>query len=506
MIELRAPETVKKPKKTDFAQAINLAWETGRLKYKLQPRQQEVYELIAASKAEDVFTILCSRGFGKTFTGCTLAIETALKNPGTNILIISSTLKKLRTIVKPAFQTILDDCPEDKKPRYFVQDAVYEFQNGSKVHLCAAERGRIEDLRGIHKVTLVLIDEAAFFGDDDDSYPLNYVVDNILTPMFMRTESKARIIMMSTPPEIPNHPFRDYVNQAKIRGSYAEFNIFQSDVPEEKIEEIRERYTNLDAWRRECMCEWVVDTNRTVVPEFKQDLHVQDVIRPVYYDLLPKTMGMDLGVRDFTAAAFGYYDFPTATIVIQGEMAIKEHEALTSNISKNIQEVEKELKWTGSKISRWCDNSNLILINDLNDVNSPNRVSMLATSKEDKAEMVNKVRILFQQNRIKISPKCKMLIATLESAVWDKKRQDFTRTVALGHMDMLDALIYLVRNIDMFSNPFPADYGYNKIDHVYPQNWDQRARTKEGQLLQKVFSGARFNKQTPPPKQVWGGL
>lgn len=493
----------KKPQKQPL-EAIRLAWEIGRLKYKLQPRQQEVYEIIQGCKPEDIFCVLCTRGFGKTFTGCTLAMETAIQEPGTNILIISSTLKKLRTIVKPAFLTLLRDCPDDLKPHYNSQDSFYEFVNGSRVHLCAAEHGRIEDLRGIHNVSLVLIDEAAFFGDEDDSYPLNYVVESILTPMFLRTASKARIIMMSTPAEIPNHPFQDYCNRAKLADSYAEFDIYHSDLPQERIEETRLRYTSEDSWQRECLCKWVVDTNRTVIPEFNEGLHVGDVLRPPYFDLLFKSMACDLGVIDKTTALFAYYDFPRGTIQIQNEFYINGADARTDVFADKVKAMEKDLAWKDMKVTRWSDNSNLMLLNDLLSIHG---LAVFPTEKDNKVEQVNKVRLLFQQNRIKISPKCKLLIATLKSAFWDKHKKDFGRTTALGHMDMLDALIYLVRNINMYVNPFPADYGYNKLDHVYPANWDFRAHTQDGKILEQIFSKGLFGKAPKPNKpDIMGGL
>lgn len=170
-------------------EATQYAWEQARLKYKLEPKQKEAYDHIKRSPAEEIFFLLCHRGFGKTFLGSILGLETARKEVEGSILIVSGTLKKLRTIVKPTFEQILRDCPDNYKPRFHAQDSTYEFPNGIRVHLCAAEKGHIEDLRGIHKVILVLIDEAAFFGDEDDSYPLDYVIEHILNPMFIRTAS-----------------------------------------------------------------------------------------------------------------------------------------------------------------------------------------------------------------------------------------------------------------------------------------------------------------------------
>ena len=246
----------------EFKAAVHNLWEIGQLRFKLEPKQREAYDHIKRSPAEEIFFLLCHRGFGKTFLGSILGIESARREVEGSILIVSGTLKKLRTIVKPTFEQILRDCPESYRPKYHAQDSTYEFPSGIRVHLCAAEKGHIEDLRGIHKVILVLIDEAAFFGDEDDSYPLDYVIEHILNPMFIRTKSTPRIIIMTTPPDVPNHPCKIYYERAQASGCVATFDILNSDIPQHKIEEMKRRNTDPLAWEREMMCRWVVDTNR----------------------------------------------------------------------------------------------------------------------------------------------------------------------------------------------------------------------------------------------------
>jgi hypothetical protein len=40
--------------------------------------------------------------------------------------------------------------------------------------------------------------------------------------------------------------------------------------------------------------------------------------------------------------------------------------------------------------------------------------------------------------------------------VWNKARTSFERLREYGHADALDALIYLHRNVDRYSNPYPG--------------------------------------------------
>ena len=125
-------------------QAISSLWSSGLLRYKLEPRQREVYDALHRASPEEPFVIICHRGFGKTYTGCTYLLEQSRRQRDSNQLIISSTLKKLRTIVKPAFDAILQDCPSELRPKYDSQDSMYVFpQTGMKTFLLAAQGGHI---------------------------------------------------------------------------------------------------------------------------------------------------------------------------------------------------------------------------------------------------------------------------------------------------------------------------------------------------------------------------
>jgi hypothetical protein len=64
---------------------------------------------------------------------------------------------------------------------------------------------------------------------------------------------------------------------------------------------------------------------------------------------------------------------------------------------------------------------------------------------------------------VRVSTRCKHLLGCLKYGVWDKNRKEFARSKAYGHYDHLAALIYLVRNLDRFTNPIPVDH--NKPNH-----------------------------------------
>lgn len=455
------------------AEAIRDAWQIGRLKYKLQPRQRIVYDTINQASPEEPFVVVCSRGFGKTFIGGTKVMETSRQNTNINILIISSTLKNLRKIVKPAFDTLLEDCPEELRPKWNAQDSTYSFPGNVVVHLVAAEKGHIEKIRGLHRVALVIIDEAAFFGDEEDSFPLDHVVENILNPMFLRTKTKSRIIMTTTPPEVPNHPIKEYFLNANLKGCSATFTIHQSDIPAEKIEEARRRCKDEIAWRREMLCEWVVDSDRMIIPEWS-DVYVQER-NPndklfIYWD---KYFGLDIGSVDKTVGLYSFYNLQLARIHFEDETVFEGRSWTTSDLASQIWMKEESCWGKNPKIyRRVSDNNNQILLSDLTTLH---KLPIMPTTKDELHAMVNEARMWVKAGRVTVSPKCKLLIETLKNGIWNKSKDEFGKSATLGHMDALAAFIYTIRNIDQSHNPVPITHGFDPAN----QYWQPETRKSE---------------------------
>lgn len=415
---------------------------------------------------------------------------------------MSGTLKKLRTIVKPTFEQILRDCPDEYKPKYFAQDSTYEFPSGIRVHLCAAEKGHIEDLRGIHKVILVLIDEAAFFGDEEDSYPLDYVIEHILNPMFIRTESTPRIIIMTTPPDTPNHPCKKYYENAQLKNCVATFDITNSDIPAHKIEEQRRRCTDELAWKREYLCQWVVDSNRLIVPEWDKK-YIQEVVKDEFFGYYHKYEFLDTGVRDFTINGFGYYNFRLAKMVIEDEILLKGDQVRTDILADRTKEKEKALGYK-SMYRRIGDNNNLIILNDLS--GPKHNLTWMATTKgvlnsntaDEDFGMVNELRLWVNSGRILVHPRCTYLIGCLENGIWDKSKKQFARSSAYGHFDGLAAFCYLVRHIDTQTNPIPAHLGISEQTHHIPVT---KVESPNYKTLRQVLKIEKIKKSTEDWRQ-----
>jgi len=113
----------------------------------------------------------------------------------------------------------------------------------------------------------------------------------------------------------------------------------------------------------------------------------------------------------------------------------------------------------------------------------------LATRKDNKQAAVNAVRDKVQNNEIIIHPRCVNLISHLKNAVWDKQRKSFKRTKE-HHYDFLDSLIYLIRNVDYVSNPYPNNYGLTG-DFISPKYSKIQQKSQFENFLQKLVEVRR---------------
>lgn len=465
----------------DQTQAKQIAWEAGSLRYKLQPKQRKVYDAIRGCSPDEIFTVLCSRGFGKTFITSLISAEVARRYDNVNILIISSTLKSLRRVIRPTYDLIFDDCPQEFQPQENRQDNIFEFPNGTKIHLIPAENNHIQKVRGIHNVALVLIDEAGFFGDEDDSFPLDHVIEDIILPTFLRTHQKARIIMTSTVPEVPNHPFQQYYQRAERNGASAKFTIYESDIPEERILEIKSKYRNENSWKREMLCEWAFDESRLLFPEMKQEFIVP-IKADEFFVYYHKYFSVDIGGVDKTVGLFYYYDFKRAKACFVDELVYEGREWTTDQLAEKTRSYEDRL-WGGSDkvYVRVGDNPSSVFFSDLT---RKYNLAIRQTGKDSLAAMVSEARIWLQSGRVEIDPRCKLFIQTLKEGVWNKSKDEFARSTSLGHMDAAAAFIYAIRNIDTSTNPIPRTHNFDP----HNQYWGEATNKSENERqLEKVF-------------------
>lgn len=399
-----------------------------------------MYDQINSSSGS-LFYINCARRIGKSFMLCVLAIEYALRNPESEIKYAAPTAKSVKKIIRPHFTKILKDCPPHLRPRWSALDGEYIFPNGSTITVAGCDNQNYETLRGTSS-SLNIVDEAGFIDD------LKYVVEDVLTPMTIDTNGKT--IIASTPPRSPAHPAIKLMEQCQTSGDYCHRTIF--DCPRLSKNQVDnfirkqaagrtiEEFTSSTTFRREYLAEIVIDESSAVIPEFTAEKEAELVRDFRVSDYADRYTSLDVGWKDGMAAVFAVWDANDACLYIQDEYL--QFKITTGTLAASVREIERQLWYPFPPYLRIADND-LLLIHDLS---SDHGLTFIPTAKDDKELQVNALRQMVAANKVVIHPRCKKLIRQLHSTVWNKARSSYERN-AEGHGDLVDALVYLVRNI-----------------------------------------------------------
>lgn len=465
----------------DKKSAIAKLWALGDLTYKLKGVQRDMREAVYTSKGKNT-VFLCSRRLGKSYTMCTVAVEFCIKEPNRTVKLIFPKKKDAKSVAREHMTDIFSDCPPHLKPEYKTQENMYLFPNGSIIQMAGTDGGSAESVRG-SAAHLILLDEAGFH----DYTEFTYIVRSILMPTLLTT--KGKMIMASTPSKQGDHPFMtEYVSKARAEGTLIEYTIYDNPmITDSDIEDIIDEYPGREedpAFMREFLLISASDTDSMVVPEFERA--EKDIIKefnvPAYYDAY---VSGDPAVSDLTGILFGYFDYRRDKLVIMDEVVLGgagEKQLTTQDIADAVFRKERALfcnPFTGEKYQpykRIMDNNNPILINDLN---AEHGLKFVATKKDNKEDQINKLRMMVRRGDIEIHPRCKNLIYHLKTARWkirksDGKRVGFERVSGTSdrkfkahHADLVDALIYMVRNLNRNRNPFPDGYDFEGNENFY---------------------------------------
>jgi hypothetical protein len=208
---------------------------------------------------------------------------------------------------------------------------------------------------------------------------------------------------------------------------------------------------NSSTWKREYLCEFVVDEMSVVVPEWN-DSYVGEIDLDSWRMYYQNYISMDIGGRHKTAILYGYYDFKKSILQVVDESILTGQNTTTDLIARTIQAKEEELFRDMTEPRRIADNNNVILLQDMSLMHG---VHFAPTSKDTLLAMVNELRVFVAQGRLYVSENCQELIGCLRAGIWNKQRNQFDVSDMYGHFDALASLIYMVRNIDQYSNPIP---------------------------------------------------
>lgn len=435
---------------------------------------RRIFEGVDIQRGElprDDYVLDISRQRGKSWLCCVLWVVLCHCIPKFVVKYCAQQQKSVRAIVQPTVDAIVEDCPEELRPRFVSDDSKWLFSNGSNCTAAGADNGHYTALRG-QRAHLVIKDEAGFYPDYD-------AVDRVLSPQLSTT--KGITIDASTPPETPGHPYTTTAMAAKQRGRYSHRTIYNH--PRMTPEEIEafltkeaakkgltlEQFKDTTYYKREFLCQHVMEEGRAVVPEWAMlavkpceehpegvtigQLATREWVRPERYTAYTV---VDPGSTDLFAGLFAYYDFVAAKLIVEDEAIERDPDTDTAGEALKAGEARTWGEDLGAgkvdAVLRFCDVDRR-LVKDL--AQAPHNLPFVFTEKADVDAARNNCRAMLARGEIIINPRCKTLLLTLETAIWNERRTDIVRTRQTGHADAFMALVYLVRNLQKERNPFP---------------------------------------------------
>lgn len=474
---------------------INEMWRRGSVSLiKLDPAQKDIDERVKASK-EKIQVVLCGRRLGKSYWALVHAIETCLKKPNIIVKFLAPTKTQIDEIIEQIMPLVINDCPDELRPTQLKSKFTYKFHNGSKLQLAGNNNGHVEKLRGGF-AHLCIVDEAR------DCDGLQNSVRSVLIPTTANT--KGKIILLSTPPQDPEHDFIKFIEDADTKGTLIKKMTEENPrITQEEMQGMIDAYpggVKNPEFRREFRCEILKNFEYSAVPEFTEDLEKEIVLdwkKPAYYDCYE---AMDLGFKDLTVVLFGYYDFKNAKLIVEDELVMNFQEN-ENNLFKLVKEIQRKegLNFTDPMTneikspSMRTSDINYIVMKEINNWSS-GLINFLPIKKDDKQAMVNSLRIMIQNKKIIINPRCKTLIAHLRNVKWSKSNKSiFERnTEQSHHYDAVDALCYLIRVVEYNRNPYPAFYDRSQQDLII-LNKPRGYNSQDGDIVKKMLNFKRKN-------------
>lgn len=436
------------------------------------------------------FVIECSRRWGKTLYSSAKAFEWALAKPDSIVRYSAPTKNHGRQFVIPAFAFWSKRLPEKYRPVFDATGNTWRWQNGSVCHLGSAQT--MEDVEGQVGTSCdgAIADEAGKWRSD----LLKHWHKSVILPQFLTT--KGRLLVPSTPAISGGHYFAELARTSAIRGSYVMYTIDDCDhVPEEARKDlIREiiapEALEWEPWmdeaaktsthiQRELYCKHMSDPTRMIVPEW------QAVAEGSTIELEPPKFrdwycSADFGFTDLSVLLWAWYDFANARIVVEHELAMHQASGLDVGFAaKALEEANRIVPRL-----RVADAPAQLLADIINRDRGPG-LTFSPALKDDAEAALNQLRMLIQQRRIVIHPRCVTLISHLANGIWNAGRTSFDRVEGFGHWDAIDALKYMVRSVNWKMNPTPVIDPSTDMNHFAAHPSLRRAGTR------RVLNGAR---------------
>lgn len=442
--------------------------------------------------SSDFAVWMIARQRGKSFAALYGDVMFSNRTEGAICRYLGQTKESAQAIAGPTLDQIFALCPDKRLlPWPYSKNGSlgdnYELhweQNGASLTISGTDNESFRRQRGprSHRITF---DEAAFYAKLEE-------VEGALLPSLQTTGGKP--LYLSTPPLSPGHAFVARYRAAQAAGTAKHETIH--DNPRLSKAEVmgiaKKEATRLGMtleellastyWLREYMAQIVTEGSRAAVPAWTEAVAaecVREWPRPTHFH---GYTGHDWGgyTGDPHAGLFGYVDFKASKLVI-----VAEHEKRGIDTPTLIQEwkdietrVYGERAWDGTlwgagyfdehakklpdfmraaiiqsgpsqPFIRVCDHDEQLQGDML-----AGGYALLASEKHSKHLWVDTLNALVRERRVIIDPDCKRLIEELTTTLWDKTRSEWERT-AKDHGDLIDCLVYIVRNVFWHHDPFP---------------------------------------------------
>lgn len=436
-----------------------MCWQAGDLSYALHDVQMRGRALVHDCMRRSVRRIVwCwGRRLGKSHAAAVLAIETAIATPGARIPYAAPTEKMVREFVHPIFTELAAHAPAAMRPA--LVDGEWRMPEERRIIPVGCEDTKKADrLRG-PRAHACIVDEAGFVPI------LDYVVSDVLLPQLLTT--RGWMLIPSTPPASPAHPFVRLMQEAESRGAYMHASVRESPlIPAEEIDLYCSELggPTSSRWLREGEARVVVDEARAVLPEWQgleaAGVLVREVERAPHFDAY---VSADLGYLDLTVILFAWWDFLGRRIVVEDEIVLSR--TRSEIIQRRVSDKEREL-WGDQEPFRRVVDAPLQTIADLRGLQVQDRArderpvdddaAWTAPQKDGKEGALNVLRVALTRGEIVVHPRCKVLVSHCRHAVWNEARTSFERSGDMGHFDGVDALLYLTRAVVRGRNPYPS--------------------------------------------------
>jgi len=439
---------------------VHSLFRRGDLSFLLHDTQRKIRDTVINTPEKEIL-ILCSRQLGKSFVTICAAIEHAVRNPGSIVRIFSNTESQVIDIINDNLRVIEQLAPAgfiDRKKsdkRWYIGgtgDPKEITSALSQIRIGPLARAHIDGKRG-GNASLIILEEGGFTPSED----YKSAIGSVIGPQLLR--SRGKLIHVTTSSEDPDHYIHAVVApKCEVLGTLLEFTIYDNpQLLPDQIEEAKARCVSNEQWEREYLCKVIRSLTSSIIPEFN-DSHINAMTPPSHANY---RVSIDFGgTVDKHALILYYYDFERAKICIYDERMLDKNSS-TEAIKQASIEMESGVKWLTDYRTRIADAPGQIRV----DLNTQGFTMRTPEKGQGSLEAgINMTRMLFANSEIEVHPRCKHTIAVMRYGRYTQNRKDFVRTEAMGHCDMLMAVVYGVRHIDK-SNPFPRYLGLNKRDH-----------------------------------------